>query len=122
MIGDNFICAVCPEDFFLEFTVRVVDPPIAGDFDFDDRVGFRDFITLSTWFDRIPDTNTRPAYHRGDADLDADVDFDDFQILSANYGTVREPPPTAVPEPAAAMLLGLALLGLGAAFRRDRSL
>ena len=98
--------------------MSVVDPPIPGDFTFDDRVAFDDFLILSRWFDREPDTDVLPAYHRGDADLDADVDFDDFRILADNYGAVREAT-AAVPEPTSAMLLALGLLGFGAS-RRHR--
>ena len=123
VLTNNFPCPTCPEDLIVEYSVRVVDPPIPGDFNFDNRVGFDDFLALSTWIAHEPDTNRWPVYQRGDADLDADIDFDDFQILAENFGAVRETN-VVVPEPSSRLLLRMALLGFGASYcaRCTRSL
>ena len=100
-----------------EYSVMPVEAPLDGDFNYDNRVDFVDFVILSTNFESR--TNIAVLTWRdGDVNFDKRVDFDDFQILLENYGTVRESPAAAVPEPAAAVLLGMVLLGVGAVRHR----
>ena len=55
----------------------------------------------------------------GDADMDGDVDGDDFLIWQSNFGTSAAGDATvAIPEPSALLLLGSLGLSLLAARRR----
>lgn len=111
----------CTESGMIHFEMRVheIDPPLPGDANLDGLVAFDDFVRLASNFSHSPRVKERPGWFLGDFTLDGYVESDDFQILVENYGTVRETPPAAVPEPPSAMRLGLAWLGLRA-FRRRR--
>ena len=107
----------CPDmTWVAEYTVEIVEPPLAADFNFDQKVDFADYLILSYWT-RLSGELYR-GWEGGDANLDGSIDFDDFVVLAANFGTVREPT-ASVPEPRSILLTGLAVLGLGA-FRRRR--
>lgn len=110
----------CSGSLILEYSIQAVEPPIPGDLNYDDRVDFADFVTLSSRFDPRWQ-GTPPHWRDGDFNLDRRISFSDFQILADNYGNVRETPPAAAPEPKSVMLPGLALLGLGRLLRRARS-
>ena len=97
-----------------EMIVREIDPPLPGDANLDGMVAFDDFLRLANNFSPTRWSKERPGWFNGDFTLNGYVEFDDFQILAANYGAVRETAAVAVPEPASALLVGLAL----GAFRR----
>jgi hypothetical protein len=90
----------------------IVTTPIEdADFDGDDDVDGRDFLTWQRGFG-TPDA----VLADGDADGDNDVDGDDLIIWQAQYGEPVGPiaASTSVPEPASVTLFGalLAMLGL----------
>jgi hypothetical protein len=89
----------------------VTTPVENADFDGDDDVDGRDFLTWQRGFG-TPDA----ILADGDADGDNDVDGDDLIIWQAQYGEPVGPlaASTSVPEPASVTLFGalLAMLGL----------
>jgi len=91
-----------------EFSVEEIPPPNPADFNYDGVVDFTDFLRLSIYYQRYP-VASYAMHWVGDADLDLDVDFEDFLILSENYSSGKV---EAVPEPVAASMIFVALLGL----------
>lgn len=53
---------------------------ISGDFDFDGKVAFADFLTISTNMNQ-----TGHTYNGGDLDCNGIVDFADFLVVSSNF-------------------------------------
>jgi Concanavalin A-like lectin/glucanases superfamily len=95
-----------------QFLFLTVDTPAEdADFDNDGDVDGQDFLV---WQRGIGASGTNMT---GDADGDGAVDGDDLAIWRDQFGN---PAVAAIPEPAAAMLLGSAAIGL-AACRRRRS-
>jgi len=86
-----------------------------GDADRNGDVDISDFGALSAhWFDAPVAATTPGLWDKGDFDNNGDIDISDFGALSASWNSGIAPAPiSAVPEPAAAVLFGLALLGLG---------
>lgn len=84
--GDQAV-TVADADLFLEWTNR-----LPGDADFDGRVGFGDFLTMSLNFG----ANDR-LWSQGDFEIDGHVGFGDFLALSTNFGQSTEA--ANVPEP-----------------------
>ena len=82
-------------------------PLVSADFDEDDDIDGRDFLTWQAGF------GGGPLLSEGNADGDADVDADDLLVWEQMYGT---PPAlaafTTVPEPSSAYLLCLVLAGV----------
>ena len=84
-----------------------------GDADLDGDVDLADFNTLASNFGTFG-----PPWEGGDFNEDGAVNLADFNLLAANFGRAIEPAPmsividfpTSVPEPAAVMLLPLAVL------------
>ena len=79
-----------------------------GDLNMDGYVNFSDFQTLSANFGQEV-----LSYRDGDIDGSGMVDFKDFLTLSANFGASSVSSVSAVPEPSAFCLLGLAGAALG---------
>ena len=73
---------------------------IAGDLDGNGSVEFADFLRLSGNFGQSA------TYTQGDIDKNGTVEFGDFLTLSTNFGQTSET--SAVPEPTALWMLGLA--------------
>ena len=95
--------------------VYTVPGPSAGDANGDGVVDAVDYIALKTNFGMREGATL--AQGNFDADIDGNVDWDDLQILIANFGTrgVGRAPPA--PEPAT---LGLLAIGALAVIRRRR--
>ncbi len=85
-----------------------------GDADGDGDVDAADYIALKTHMGQ----KTGAVLPDGDFDGDTDVDWDDLQILIGDFGAASAGAgPSAVPEPASAMLL---MFGAAALLRRRR--
>jgi hypothetical protein len=94
-----------------------IPSPRGGDANGDSVVNAADFFLIS---DNLSDGV--PLGTMGDVDIDGEVTFNDFHIWKqAAPAAVLAELGFAVPEPAGAMLLGVLLLGLGAASRRRRN-
>jgi hypothetical protein len=87
-----------------------------GDIDRNGLVNLNDFGGLSANY-------LQPGvkgWDDGDFNDDGTVNLNDFGALSAAFGQAAPPAPiTAIPEPGAAVLLGIALLGLGHRAKRS---
>lgn len=84
-----------------QFWVEELVGTLAGDANLDRRVDFSDFITLADGF------HQRGGWGDGDFDGDGHVRFQDFVLLSANFGST---PPAPVPEPSPSLGMVLVLL------------
>ena len=76
-----------------------------GDADLDGSIQFSDFLALSANFSQ------QGGWAEGDFNGSGDIQFADFLVLSANFGKSATAV-AAVPEPSAAMLLLVGLVGL----------
>jgi hypothetical protein len=86
-------------------TITNLTPPAhAGDFDADGDVDGADFVAWQTNFPKASDATLA----QGDADGDGDVDGADFVVWQTNFPFTPAPGASAVPEPAAAILLASA--------------
>jgi hypothetical protein len=87
-----------------------------GDVDRNGLVNINDFGGLSANFGPTPGK----GWDQGDFNDDGLVNINDFGGLSANFGMAAPPAPVAaIPEPSTALLLGIALLGLGHCVKRS---
>jgi hypothetical protein len=87
-----------------------------GDVNRDGLVNINDFGGLSANFGQT----TGAGWDQGDFNNDGAVNINDFGGLSSNFGQPAPPAPVAaIPEPSAAILLGIALLGLGHCAKRS---
>jgi hypothetical protein len=121
---DLVAAGLLPEHFRPSLTVVYVDGPIL-DLDDDDDVDENDFTAfvnlLATELD-----GPIPTGAPGDFDFNRRVDLDDFKFFKNNYAEQNAmfPPGggavggSAVPEPSAALLVAIALVGIGAGRRR----
>jgi hypothetical protein len=89
------------------FTVTFVNPGQAGDFDGDGDVDGADFIV---WQTNYP-TTSGAGLDDGDADSDGDVDGADFAAWQSNFPVGPGPGSSPVPEPSAALLMAISLIG-----------
>ena len=89
----------------VELLEDLVPDKLPGDANLDGQVDFPDFLALSEAFGQ-----ETGLWSRGDFDMDGRVDFPDFLILSQNFGSVQTT--QAVPEPIAATMLILGMLGM----------
>jgi len=107
--------APCGSDSTLmaEYSLTPIDPPLVGDFNFDEMVDFEDFTLLQASFGQ-----RLTFWHQGDANLDRSTGFVDFLMLSNNFGESREAGALVVPEPSARLLLVTALVLLSAVVRK----
>ena len=98
----------------LEFTLEDLGIPL-GDINMDGRVGFEEFLKVTSNF------NKKGRYTDGDFTLDGFIDFSDFLILTRNFGVdlSQEPAAAAVPEPR--VHAALILLIVTTARRRRRN-
>lgn len=87
---------------------------IPGDADGSGDVGFLDFLALANNF------GTEGGYAEGNFDCTGTVSFLDFLTLANNFGNSAAAEAASVPEPSAALLLGLGGLVMGL-FRRRRA-
>lgn len=85
---------------------------LVGDIDGDGEVAFGDFLILSGAFGNSVDPGTG-----ADLDGSGEIDFGDFLLLSGNFGATAAAA-SAVPEPSALALLGVAGLFAGLLRRR----
>lgn len=95
-----------------EFTLKVA---LLGDVDLSGVVDAADYIALK----RHAGAGSAAVRADGDLDRDGDVDWNDLQLLTANYGRTSADAPTAIPEPATLFVMMAA--GLPALLRRRRS-
>jgi len=102
-----------------EYSIEKIPAPLAADFNYDDRVDFLDFLTLSTSFGFRPEdvTANMPMHFRGDADLNGVTEFDDFLILREMFGATRVQA-AAIPEPSGLAVFAFALAALATIRRR----
>ena len=84
----------------------VCDPDTMGDLDGDGMVAFSDFLILADNF-----SQDATSHEEGDFDCNGVVEFADFLILSTNFGQAVGAEASSVPEPNAAAMAIVALLG-----------
>ena len=95
---DNSTCLACrPLRQTIEYSLVETEPPLPGDFNFDGKVAFDDFLVIANNYQA-------PVIHswvNGDANFDKVVDVEDFVILADNFGRTRvaDGDLAAVPEP-----------------------
>lgn len=88
---------------------------LAGDLDGNGTVEFADFLVLAENFGQQVS-----AYSDGDVDCNGTVQFADFLTLAENFGKSVGAQAAAVPEPSGWALLGLGIIGVLTARRRQR--
>jgi hypothetical protein len=85
-----------------------------GDADLDKTVSYSDFLALAASF------GTAGEWSTGDFSGNSHVGFDDFVLMSENYGRTSVAA-AAVPEPSVCSLLAMGLAGLAALRKRRAS-
>jgi hypothetical protein len=98
------------------FELHAVVTAHAGDFDGDGDVDGADFVAWQTNFPKA----TGATLAEGDADADGDVDGADFVVWQTNF-PFTPGPGSAVPEPAAWFVCGLAIPALALVARRKHA-
>jgi len=88
-----------------DFILKVV---LLGDADLNGVVDAADYIALKSHWG----LGSAAARADGDLDRDGDVDWNDLQLLTANFGRASADPPISTPEPATLSLLALGGLAL----------
>ncbi|MGB2824859.1 MAG: dockerin type I domain-containing protein, partial [Phycisphaerae bacterium] len=81
---------------------------LPGDTNMDGKVNYLDYLTLKSNLD----APTQKGWPDGDFDGDSFVGSSDFHIMETYFGASIKAPGQVVPEPATALLLGLAGLAL----------
>lgn len=105
--------------YLIEYSVNEMAAPLIGDFNYDNKVNFSDFLILA---DGVKDNIPGPAkWRNGDIDFNEKVDFEDFLAFRDNYGAERTAGTVAsIPEPSGLSLaLTLSLLCVGSLRRQQ---
>jgi hypothetical protein len=120
-------------DVAVDGSAVLVRTTLAGDANLDGTVDFNDLVKLAQNYNAQVSSTTESWWTHGDFNYDGSVDFNDLVKLAQNYNGALPAAPAdlstgfqqdfaralaQVPEPGAAVLVGIALCGLG---RRRRS-
>jgi hypothetical protein len=99
-----------------QFDFHVKSATHDGDFDGDGDVDGADFVAWQTTFPRPPTIDPEQG---GDGDGDTDVDGADFVVWQTNFPYVPGPGSSPVPEPSAAVIAIVGLLGVAVWRKRN---
>jgi hypothetical protein len=126
--GDYLIRVIGRQDMnqFYRLDLALSETPLAGtsaDLNIDGETTVVDWeLFVANSFTDLSGVTGRDAFARGDLDLDGDNDLVDFRLFKSAYidanGAGAFASLTGVPEPCAATLMGLAVIGVWAVGRR----